>query len=211
MSSDKYVVGSGALLQWALAAWAEAAPSERLHPIDIGQDKDYRFDLGALEGAVPGEATAFVAWGPQFLNFRRLELMGELKSRGFRLPSLVCRGALVAAGAAIGENCTVGAGAIVGAGCKIAFNTVLGSGCILGAGVQVGASAWIADGVQVGTLCRIGANATLGRGVILADGVCVGKQSVLDIPGRRTEALADKTFLLPAFAGAVSVIDGGNA
>lgn len=210
MSSDKYIVGAGPLLQWAMAAWAEAEPGATLHPVDIGQDKDYRFDLGALATVVVAEATAFVAWGPQFLNFRRLELMGELKGRGLRLPPLICRGAIVAAGVPVGENCVVGSGSIVGAGSKIGFNTVIGAGCILGAGVQVGSSAWIADGVQVGASARIGANATLGRGVILDEGLSIGRQAVLDQPGRRSTPLADKTFLTPAFPDAVTVVDYGS-
>ncbi|QHI97961.1 hypothetical protein GT347_08115 [Xylophilus rhododendri] len=210
MPSEKYVLGSGALLAWALAGWAEIEPQTQLHAIDIGQDKDYRFDLAALQGASPETATAFVAWGPQFLNFRRLELMGELKGRGFRLPPLVCRGALVASGVAVGENCSIGAGSIVGADSKIAFNTVIGAGCIVGTGVQIGASAWIADGVQIGAAARIGANATLGRGVILEDGIAIGKQAVLDLPGRRATPLADKTFITPAFPTAVTIVDGGG-
>lgn len=209
MSFDKYIIGSGILLDWAMAAWAQASPHEQLHPVDIGQDMHHHFDLSALDSVAPQDATAFVAWGPQFLNFRRLELMGELKVRGFRLPPLACSGSIVAANVTLAENCTVSAGAVVGAGCKIGFNTFIGAGCILGPGVVIGASAWIADGVQIGMQAKVGSNATLGRGVILADGVSIGKQSVLDIPGRRTEALPDKTFVLPAFSGVVSIIDGG--
>ena len=212
MSSEqpqKYILGSGPLLQWAMACWTEASPGLVLHPLDIGQDSDYRFDLGALAGVAPGDTTAFVAWGHQFLNFRRLELMGELKARGFRMPPLLCRGALVSASASIGENCAIGTGAIVGPGSKIGFNSVVGAGCIQGAGVQLGSSVWLADGVQVGASARIGANATLGRGVILDDGITVGKQAVLDIPGRRSTPVADKTFITPDFPSAVTIVDGG--
>lgn len=208
-SPDKYILGTGPLLQWALACWAEVQPGLTLHPLDIGQDRDYRFDLAELADVAPGNATAFVAWGPQFLNFRRLELMGELKGRGFRMPPLICRGAIVATSATVGENTAIGAGAIVGPGSKIGFNSVVGAGCVLGAGVQLGSSAWLADGVQVGAAARVGANATLGRGVILDDGISIGKQAVLDRPGRRSTPLADKTFITPAFPTAVTIVDGG--
>jgi acyl-[acyl carrier protein]--UDP-N-acetylglucosamine O-acyltransferase len=214
MSSDglhKYILGSGPLLQWALACWSEVAPDITLHPLDIGQDHDYRFDLAALAGVAPSGATAFVAWGPQFLNFRRLELMGELKGRGFRMPPLLCRGAIVATSATVGENASVGAGAIVGPGSKIGFNSVVGAGCILGAGVQLGSSVWIADGVQVGAAARIGANASLSRGVILDDGVTVGRQVVLDRPGRRSTPVADKTFITSDFPTAVTIVDGASS
>lgn len=210
MPSEKYVIGSGALLAWALAAWAEVAPDETIRAIDIGQDSDYQFDLRVLAEISPRAATAFVAWGPQFLNFRRLELMGELKQRGFRLPPLVCRGAVLSGAAELGENCAVGAGAIVGSGCKIGFNSYIGAGALVGTGVQLGASAWVADGVQIGTGARIGANATLGRGVILDEGVVVGRQSILDVPGRRANPLPDKTFVTTAFPTGAVVIEGGG-
>ncbi|WCM88967.1 DapH/DapD/GlmU-related protein [Acidovorax sp. NCPPB 3576] len=209
MPSEKFVIGTGALLAAALAHWSEVASEETLHPIDIGQDRDYRFDLGALAEASPAEATAFVVWGSQFLNFRRLELMGELKSRGFRMPSLICRGAMISATSTIGENCIIGVGASVGPGCRVGFNSVIGAGCVLGADVQIASSSWIADGVHIGMQARVGANAILGTGVIVADGVSIGKQSILDLPGRRSEPLAEKTFLLPAFPFAISIVDCG--
>ena len=213
MPFEKYVLGSGDSLQWALAAWTEIEPDTTLHPVDIGQDKEYRFNLEILNAldCSKHNATAFVAWGPQFLNFRRLELMGEVKGRGFKMPPLICRGALIAAGVAIGENCVVAAGSIIGAGSKIGFNTVIGAGCILCANVQVASSAWIADGVQIGTNVRIAANATLGRGVILEDGITIGRQAILDLPGKRSLSLADKTFVNATFPTSVAVIDYGLA
>ena len=210
MPSEKYVIGSGAVLAWALASWAEVAPDETLRSVDIGQDGDYQFDLGVLADISPRDATDFVAWGPHFLNFRRLELMGELKGRGFRMPPLVCRGAVVSATTVLGENCAVGAGAIVGSGCKIGFNSHIGAGALIGCGVQLGSSVWIADGVQIGPEARIGANATLGRGVILDDGVVVGRQSILDLPGRRAIPLPDKTFVTASFPTGAVVIEGGG-
>lgn len=211
MSSEKYVLGHGAELQWALAAWAEVEPETKLHPIEVGQDTDYRFNLDSLAciDHANTNATAFVIWGPQFLNFRRLELMGEIKGRGLKMPPLICRGAYVAAGVTVGENCSIGAGTVIGAGSKIAFNSVIGAGCILGAGVQIASSAWIADGVQVGSQARIGANATLGRGVILDDGLSIGRQAVLDLPGIQTKSIPEKTFVNSAFPQKVIVVDFG--
>lgn len=206
MASDKYIVGAGPLLQWVLAAWAEAEPATTLHAIDVGQDRDYRFDLGGLGDRAAAEATAFVAWGPQFLNFRRLELMGEMKARGFRLPPLVCRGATVAASASIAENCMVGAGTVIGETVKLGFNSQVGSRCLIGHGTKIGTSAWIADGVQVGSGCSIGANSTLGAGVSLAEGVAVGRQCTLDVPGLRSTPVADKSFFTAAFPKGVAIL-----
>ncbi|MDP4075698.1 DapH/DapD/GlmU-related protein [Acidovorax sp. A1169] len=206
---SKYVIGSGALLEWAMAAWTEAAPEETLHPLDVVQDGNYTFDLSALNGISPADATAFVAWGPQFLNFRRLELMGEFKTRGFKLPPLICRTAVVAPGVSIGENCAIGAAAVISHGCKIGFNSHIGDGVVVGSGAQVGSSTWIADGVQIGSTARIGNNATLGLGVLISEGLTIGRQCILDRPGMQLKPLADKTFVTTAFPTGVFVIDNG--
>ena len=206
----KYLIGTGVLLEWAMASWREVEPDTVLHPIDIGQDRDYRFDLSTLSDVRADAATAFVAWGPQFLNFRRLELMSELKGRGFKMPALICKGALLASGVSVGENCVIGAGSIIGSGCKIGFNSVIGAGCILGSAAQVASSVWISDGVQIGMQARIGANATIGSGVILSGGMNIGKQVVLDNPKLYSLSIQDKTFLIPAFPRAVTIIDYGH-
>ncbi|MDV0439570.1 DapH/DapD/GlmU-related protein [Xanthomonas sacchari] len=208
MSSDKYVVGSGALLRWALAAWAEAAPDCVLHPLDVAQGKDYRFDLDALHALADTGATAFVAWGPQFLNFRRQELMGELKARGFKMPPLICRGAQVAASARVGENCAIGAGAIVDAHCDIGFNAWIGAAAVLESAVKVGASAWIEAGVTLGTEAQIGAQATLGRQVDIGPGVRIGKRCQIEIPGRYRSDIATGTHHLSGFRSPVLILGG---
>lgn len=211
MSYDKYVVGSGALLDWALASWTEIAPEIKLHRVEITQDDDYRFELQALDSVSPDQATAFVVWSSQFLNFRRLELMGELKSRGFKLPSLICRGAIVSPTASLGENCSVGSGAVVESGCKIGFNSRIGASALIGTGTSLGSSTWVGDGVQIGAKVRIGANATVGSGVILDDELVLGRQCILDIHGRRSMPVADKTFITASFPRGVVVVDGGGA
>ncbi len=209
MPCEKYVIGTGPSLEWAMAQWAEAAPAEILHRIDVGQDNDYRFDRSGFDGLSPhGGATAFIAWGPQFLNFRRLELMGEFKARGFRLPPLICRGAIIAAGAVIGENCAIGPGAVVGALCQLGFNTVIGCAAVIGHGCRIGASAWIEDGVQIGADSTIGAHATLSRGVLIGAGMEIGKRCVVDVPGRYTTSIASGTFYLPAFPSPVVILNG---
>ena len=210
MRSKKYVIGTGEMLQWAMASWAEVDCGEELRAIDVGQDTDYRFNLRDLAELSPHDITAFVTWGPQFLNFRRLELMGELKTRGFKMPGLVCPGAVVAASATLGENCTIGAGAVVGALCKIGFNSYIGAAAVIGSGAALGSSVWLADGVQVGAGARIGANAMLGVGVILASAATVGRQCILDIPGRRVTPLPDKSMFNASFPKGVFIVDGGG-
>lgn len=201
----KYVVGLGPELDWALAAWAEVEPTSTLHRLVLRQDASYAFDLSALDGMAADGATAFVAMGPQFLNFRRFELMGIVKALGFKMPPLVCRGAVVAASAKLGENSYIGAGALVGARAEMGFNCVVGAGAHIGAGAKIGNSAWLAPGVLVGSACTVGAHATLEMGVLVPDGLQVGKQCVLQKPGRLATDVAAKTFHLASFANPVVV------
>lgn len=208
----KLVIGTGDRLQWAMRAWKEVAPDLDIRPVDVGQDAHYQFDIqnlvNSLDSLDPAHnLTAFVAWGSQFLNFRRLELMGEIKVRGIKMPPLLSRRAILADDVVIGENCSVGAGSIIGQGCKIGYNTVVGAGCLLSADVQIASSVWIADGVQIGGACRIGSHATLGQGVIVREGISVGRQSSLEIPGQRNSDVPDKTLFSSRFSGAVTIVD----
>jgi carbonic anhydrase/acetyltransferase-like protein (isoleucine patch superfamily) len=208
----KLVIGTGERLRWAMQAWAEVNPQLTLHGIDVGQDAHYDFDLQALinkiaELSTLSNCSAFVDWGPQFLNFRRLELMSELKSRGFKLPALVSPRAIIAPNATISENCCIGAGSVVGSGCKLNYNSFIGAGCILAANVHIGSSVWLADGVQIGSGCRIGHHATLGPKVLLSDGISVGRQSVIDIPGQYRKPIPEKMLISPSYSSPVIVID----
>lgn len=201
----KYVVGAGPELDWALAAWAEVEPTLVLHRIALQQDASYAFDLSVLDDIPLDDATAFVALGHQFLNFRRFELMALVKSLGFKMPPLVCPGAMVAATAKLGENSFIGAGALVGVGADIGFNCVVGAGAQVGAGTKLGSSVWLAAGVLLGTGCSVGAHAILDMGMLVSDGVQLGKQCVLQKPGRVAADVAAKTFHLASFASSVMV------
>ncbi len=211
MSSRKYIVGTGTLLGWAQACWAQVEPDTVLHAIDVGQDRDYQFDLETLAGIDPNDATAFVVWNAQFLNFRRLELMGELKARGFRMPPLVCRGALVAPDVRLGENCAVAGGAVIETGSRLGIAAFVGAGAIVGSSCRIGNAAWIAEGSILGAGVEVSANATVGRGVLVDDNVKIGRQSILDHPGRRRTDLAPKTFLMAAFVSEVTILETDEA
>lgn len=204
---SKYVIGNGALLDWAMAAWREVDPGLELRPVKLDQDAAYAFDLSVLDNLIVDGATAFAAYDDQFLNFRRFELMAKLKERGFSMPALVCPGALVASTASLGENVMIGAGAIVGHGCQIGFNTVIGSGANIGSACRIGNSAWIEAGVVIGRAAKIGANVTLGTGVIIGDTVEVGKFCAIDVAGKITKNIAAKTFLHASFDTSINIVE----
>ena len=190
-----YVFGSDGLLRTTIVG---GLTEQRLAAV-LGQ-------MAATSAEVAAEGdTAFVALGPQFLNFRRFELMGLVKAMGFKMPPLVCRGAVVAASAQVGENSWIGAGALVGADAQLGFNCVLGAGAQVGAGSRIGHSVWLAPGVLVGTACTVGAHATLDMGVLVANGVQIGKQCVLQKPGRVAADVPAKRFHLASFTEPVVV------
>jgi UDP-3-O-[3-hydroxymyristoyl] glucosamine N-acyltransferase len=175
--------------------------------MEIDQDASYLFDLSVFDGLSADSATAFVACDDQFLNFRRFELMGKLKERGFSMPPLVCAGALVSNTATIGENVLVGPGAIIGHECRIAFNAVIGAGANIGSGSHIGSSSWIEAGVVIGHSVKVGANATIGHGVIVGDMVDIGKLSVVDVPGKIARNVASKTFMHASFDTPIIIVE----
>jgi UDP-3-O-[3-hydroxymyristoyl] glucosamine N-acyltransferase len=204
----KFVVGTGAPLDWAMAAWREVAPELNLVPVPLAASADPDEVAALLLDADLAGATAFVTADARFLNFRRLERMGLLRMRGLPMPPLVCRGAIVAADAVIGENSYIHPGAVVGQGCKVGFNTVIGAGARIGHGAGIGNSCWIEDGVVVGREARVGSHVTLGSGVIVGNGVEIGKLCVIDKPGRVEAKLAAKTFIHSSHAHPMVIVGG---
>ena len=204
---SKIVVGFGDALELAVAGWRETDPALHIEAIALAQDASYRFDLSALDPFDAQHTTAFAALDQQFLNFRRFELMGEMKARGFKLPPLVCRGALVAADVRIQENCVIGASAIIGCNSRIGFNTVIGAGANVGMGCEIGNSVWIEPRVLIGRRVKIGSNAMIGQGVVLQDGVRVGRHSIVDWSGDIPTSVEAKTFLQRSFDTQILIID----
>lgn len=205
----KYVLGPRQERERAMAAWRELAPGVELRPVEIDPQGDpvaIQSTLDALD--LDGEGTAFVAANAYFLNFFRLELMSIMRGRGVAMPPLIERGAIVAEGVKVPDNCWIGAGAIIQPGCRIGFNVTVGAGAIVGGGVDIGQSAWIDAGVTIGHGARIGTKTTLGVGVMVGHGVAVGKLCVIDKPGRIETDVADKTFIQSSHAHPIVIVGG---
>lgn len=209
-SHCKWIIGAEPFVGAAAAAWRALIPGLEVRTALVGQGATYDFDLSSLDavGTAPDAraVSGFVAFGPQFLNLRRFELMGLAKERGLRLPALAAPGALVAGDVTLAENTWIAAGAIVGAGTRIGFNAHVGAGTIVGEGSSLGNSCWIEAGAVLGRGCKVGANAMIGRGVILEDGIEVGRNAILTIPGRRAAPVAARSFLMPDFDTPVVIV-----
>jgi serine acetyltransferase len=204
--SCKFVIGPAPELGWIASAWREAAPGQQIVEVLLDADDGAVAALaGALAVASAGDS-AFLVWGTQQLNMRRLELMGAVKSLGLAMPPLVCRGAVVAASATLSENCYVGPGAVIGADCRIGHNVHIGAAAVIGSGASVGHSAHIDDGAQLGRGVTLAAHVSIGLGVIIAHGVSVGKFSIVDKPGCYRTDVASKTFIHAGHAQAIVVV-----
>ncbi len=207
----KLIIGAGWPFELACEAWRSARPDLQVQPIEVTQDQAYAFDLSFLDRYSPEDAGAFAAFDNRFLNFKRLELMALIKSRGFRLEPLISPRAHVAETARIGENCFIDDGSVVGPRAELQYNCFVGAGVIIGMDARIAHSAWIERGAVLGGGTRIGSHTTLGSGVIVADGVDIGRCCVVEIPGTYRRDIPAKTFLNPDFDEPLRTIDHGSS
>lgn len=197
MHGPKVIIGQSPWLEMATEDWQLAQPGLHLIRVEVTLDASQGIDLtSALDGLDPSTTTGFVAWGPRFLNFQRLELMGEIKKRGFKMPALVHPSAQVSPSATYLENSWVQAQAVVGAQATIGLNVHVGLGARLGAHSHLGNHVWLGQDARVGVRSRVEAHAVAGDGVEVADGVRIGRQACIETPGLITTDWRDKAFRL---------------
>lgn len=204
---SKLVVGAGDFLDIAFHAWKARAPDIDVQRHEVAQDRSHNFDLSFLDGHSPTETSMFVAFDNRFLNFKRLELMGAIKGRGFRMEPYIGAAALVGSGARVGENSFIADGAVVGDQAHLHHNIWLGPRAVVGYAAQIGHSVWVEAAVVVGARARIGAHSILGGGVSIADQVQVGKMCVLGLPGHYAEDIPAKAFYRRPFAGPIRIFN----
>lgn len=209
--SYKLVVGQEPWLSLALDAWSDLDTSIELIRIELTLREDYSYDVDALNPYQPADdGTAFVAWGPTFLNFQRLEMMGHLKGRGFKMPALVSRHAVMSAQSRVSENVWVAHGAVIGPHALLGMNTYVGVGSHIGASTKVGNSTWVGDHVIVGHQVQLGSHAVLSTGVVVADGVTIGRQVTMERPMRVDHDVPDRAFFLKRSELNGVIVDGGG-
>ena len=195
---SKIVIGKEPWLSMALEDWKLAEPLTVLIPFEIKLDHNYLFDFPNLDAFSPSEVTGFVAWGPEFLNFQRLELVGELKKRGFKLPPLIHPSAQISVTAKIQENVWIHALTCIGPNTLIEFNSCVSTGVKIGSNVIIQKSTWLDKNVIVEHCAEIGANSFLGNRVEVSNNVIVGRQVRIEEPVRLLKDQPDKTFKIRA-------------
>jgi acetyltransferase-like isoleucine patch superfamily enzyme len=195
---SKLVIGCEPWLSMAVDDWRCVDPSLKLTAIEIKLDESYKFDLTNLNQDLSEEVTAFVAWGPEFLNFQRFELMGELKKHGFRMPALIHPSAVVSPSAKFQENVWVQALVVVGCNANVEINSCLEVGVRIGPHCEISKSVWISQNTRLAAFVKVGSNTTLGSNLEVLQGVRIGKQCCIESVLRICEDFADKSFRLHA-------------
>jgi acetyltransferase-like isoleucine patch superfamily enzyme len=195
---SKIVLGKEPWLSIALEDWRTIDPLVELKPIDIRLDKNFLFELPVLDNYLPDDFTVFVAWGPEFLNFQRLELFGEFKKRGFKMPPLIHPTSQVSSSAVIQENVWLHAFTYVGKNAVVEFNSTISIAAIIGSNVCIHRNAWIGRGVSIHDGAQIGGNTFLGEGITVFPDVIVGRQVKLDYPCNINSSVPDKNFHIQA-------------
>lgn len=204
---SKLVVGSGDALDIAFHAWKAKDPGMVVEKHEVRQDPSYTFDLGFLDRYTPEETSMFAAFDNRFLNFKRLELMGAIKGRGFYMDPYIGVGAVVGSGAKIGQNSFISDGAVIGAQARLHYNIYLGPRAVVGYAAEIGQSVWIEAAVVVGVRVSIGAHSILGEGVSIANKVQVGRMCHIDTPGHYRENVPAKAFYKPPFDGPIRIFN----
>lgn len=104
------------------------------------------------------------------ISGRRLEVARELLARGIELPPLVSPAAVVneevvvGPGTVVCDGAVIAAGSRIGAACIINTGSVIDHDCRIGDGVHIAPGAVLCGDVAVGELAMIGAGATVIQG-----------------------------------------------
>jgi carbonic anhydrase/acetyltransferase-like protein (isoleucine patch superfamily) len=198
-------LGSGPLVAQVASAWAARDCASSVECREARQHADFSFDAEML-AALPVGADVFVAFDRRFLNWKRDELMGLVRSRGLRLSTIVSASATVAASVTLGVNVFVGDGASVGAGTTLGEGAVIGARVVIGGAARLGRISWLEPGVIVGAEAVIGDRTALGLGVTIADGVAIGEDCVIDVPGVYRHNVPPRTFHNPLFDEPIRIV-----
>jgi len=195
MRSRKYLIGCDDLLDCAISDWSMTGIDDELIPLKLEMLENYSFNLSAIHKLSPNNATSFVAWGNDFMNFQRLEIVMEMKKLGFKLPPLICRNSFLADGVKIGENVYIGQGAQVCSSTKIGFNSIINPGTIISNNVEIGASCFIGSGSVINSQVKLGDHSIMGFATTIAQSTVIGKNCFIGDNLNINKSILDNTYI----------------
>lgn len=190
--SMQLVVGAGSALD---SACANADTMGIFYSrIELSSADGHNFDLSPLIVHIPAETKVFIALDSRAVNYARLQLIAEVRLRGYRTFNLI------SPSATIGVNAVLKGNVYIGPGCHIGDDCMLGVGCwlerqvIVGTGARLGASSTLGHGVRLGAATSIGIGSSLGEWAITRSGTEVGRHCEWLLPTLLPERLPDKSF-----------------
>jgi hypothetical protein len=187
-------MGKEPWLSFAVTGWTLTAPSLVIVPVEVSLSKNYSFNYGLVDTYNPLNASAFVAWDDDFENFQRLELMGFLKARGFKLPPLIETNCQLGKNVDIKENCWIQPNCVIADNVSVGMNVFLGMNSRVGLKTVIGNNTWIGQNVIVGSNVKISSHVSLASRMLISDNISIGKQVRIDTSREIFESWEDFTF-----------------
>jgi len=194
MQSKKYIIGCDDQLDCTLSDWKATGTDDILIPIKVELNEVYGFDFAAIRKLSPENATAFVAWGNNFMNFQRLEIFMEMKKLGFKLPPLISRNSHVPENVTLSENVYINSGVKIGTGVTIGMNATVMPGVVIQSHVKVGDSCFIDSGAILGKQVEVGEHCIIGSLSLFSESVSIGKFSFIDVASIITSNISKSTY-----------------
>lgn len=132
-----------------------------------------------LRTVTPGSADLFVALSAKRLSERRLEVMADLRSRGYALSRYVSSRAFIAPDAHLGDNVFVFEMNCIQSQVVIEDGVVLWSGNHVGHQTRIGRGTFLTSHVVVAGATTIGERCYLGINCAIRDQISVGAMTVV--------------------------------
>ncbi len=109
----------------------------------------------------------------------RRRLFDRLRGQGYTFPLLCHPSAMRSPSAECGQGCQLMAGAILQAGARLGDNVLLNSRALVEHGCRIGRHTHIASGAVVCGDCEIGEGCHIGAGAVLIQGLRVGNGAII--------------------------------
>lgn len=140
-------------------------------------------------------AKALVAIG-QIKNWPlRQNIFQNLIDLGFQLPTVISRYAYVSPYAQIGKGTIVMHGAVVNAGAQIGDNCIINNQSLIEHDAVIGKHCHISTGAIVNGGTRVGEGSFVGSRSVLKENIQIGKHSLIGMGLSVRNNLSDETFL----------------
>ena len=138
----------------------------------IGTDEDLKY----LRESV---SFCFISIGQIKNSQKRYAISEKLKNLDFKFPNLLASSSIVSNHAKLQYGISVGHGAIINAGANIGENCIINSNALIEHDVKVGEFSHISTGALVNGNVKIGKNSFIGSGSIIREGLEIPENSII--------------------------------